>query len=146
MPTAEEQNTAYGPSSMEKSEILERLRQGGYRITRQRMALLDVILESDCSCCKEIYFQVHKKMPKIGIATTYRMINTLEEVGAIKRKNIYRICSQDNFLVKDCIVEYSGGVQICLSSEKFQRVVEEGMKCLGLGKEKGVEQIIAVNR
>ncbi|MGN0288204.1 MAG: Fur family transcriptional regulator [Lachnospiraceae bacterium] len=146
MPTIEEQNTAYSHPSMGKEEILERLRQGGYRITRQRIVLLDVILESECSCCKEIYFQVHKRMPQMGIATIYRMLNTLEEVGAIKRKSIYQICSQDNFQVEDCIVEYSGGVQICLSKENFHRVVEEGMKCLGLGKEKAVQQVIALNR
>ncbi|MGN1331471.1 MAG: Fur family transcriptional regulator, partial [Lachnospiraceae bacterium] len=91
MPTQNEQSTAYSQSAMEREEIINLLRQEGYRITRQRLALLEVILENECVCCKEIYFQVHKKMPQIGIATIYRMINTLEEVGAIKRKNIYQI-------------------------------------------------------
>ena len=32
--------------------------------------------------------------PKIGVATVYRMVNTLESIGAISRKNMYRVaCS-----------------------------------------------------
>ena len=146
IPTIEEQNTAYSQSSMGKEEILERLRQGGYRITRQRIALLDVILERECTCWKEIYFQVHKKMPQIGIATIYRMMNTLEEIGAIQRKSTYQLNSAGSYLVDNCIVEYSGGVQICLSKDNFHRVVEEGMKNLGLSREKTVQQVIAVNQ
>ncbi len=146
MSNIEEENIGYAHSELEKEEILERLRQGGYRITRQRMALLEVILESECSCCKEIYFQVHKKMPRIGIATIYRMINTLEEVGAIQRKNIYQICSSNKFRVEDCIVEYSSGVQVSLSGEKLHQVVEEGIKNLGLAREKSISQIIALGQ
>ncbi|MGN0307335.1 MAG: Fur family transcriptional regulator [Lachnospiraceae bacterium] len=146
IPSVEEQNTAYSYSTMGKEEILERLRERGYRITRQRVALLEVILERECSCCKEIYFQVHKTMPTIGIATIYRMINTLEEIGAIRRKNLYQIALLECYPVKNCIVEYSGGTQICLSGEKLHRVVEEGMKNLGLSREKAVRQIIAVNQ
>lgn len=146
IPTIEEQNTAYSHSSMGKEEILEKLRREGYRITRQRIALLEVILERECTCCKEIYFQVHKKMPHIGIATIYRMMNTLEEIGAIRRKNTYQLCSPGNYSVDNCIVEYSGGVQICLSRDNFHRVIEEGMKNLGLAKEKTVQQVFAVNQ
>ena len=146
LPTIEEQNTAYSHSSMGREEILERLRQGGYRITRQRVALLDVILKRECTCCKEIYFQVHKTMPQIGIATIYRMVNTLEEIGAIHRKSIYQLCSPKNYSVDNCIVEYSGGVQICLTKEKLYRVIEEGMKNLGFSREKTVQQVIAINQ
>ena len=53
--------------------------------------LLDIILEEDCSCCKEIYYKASKIDPKIGTATVYRMINTLEEIGAISRKNMYKV-------------------------------------------------------
>ena len=77
----------------DKDIIISRLKQQGCRITKQRLMLLDVILEEDCSSCKEIYYKAVKKDPKIGAATVYRMVNTLEEIGAINRKNMYRICS-----------------------------------------------------
>ena len=55
------------------------------------MMILDIILEEDCSCCKEIYYKASKLDPKIGTATVYRMINTLEEIGAIsKKKHVIR--------------------------------------------------------
>ena len=63
---------------------------GGW-ITKQRLILLDVILEGECGSCKEIYYRASKIDHSIGTATVYRMINTLEEIGAIDRKNMYRV-------------------------------------------------------
>ena len=76
---------------MKKQEIIQQLRMRKYRITNQRQMLLDIILEGDCSSSKEIYYKAAKKDPGIGAATVYRMINTLEEIGAINRKNTYKI-------------------------------------------------------
>ena len=42
----------------DKDIIISRLKQQGCRITKQRLMLLDVILEEDCSSCKEIYYKV----------------------------------------------------------------------------------------
>ena len=74
-----------------KSYILQELRKNGCRITNQRPLLIDIILQDECCCCKEIYYQAIKKDPTIGMATVYRMVKTLEETGLIKRKNLYRI-------------------------------------------------------
>lgn len=76
----------------QKEAIIQRLREDGCRITKQRLMLLDIILEDDCASCKEIYYRACKKDPSIGAATVYRMINTLEDIGAISRKNMYKIC------------------------------------------------------
>ena len=75
----------------QKQIIIERLKEDGCRITKQRLMLLDIILEDECSSCKEIYYRASKKDPSIGTATGYRMINTLEDIGAISRKNMYKI-------------------------------------------------------
>ena len=82
---------SYERSRMQKDMILQMLKKRGCRITKQRMMILDIILEEDCSCCKEIYYKASKLDPKIGTATVYRMINTLEEIGAISRKNRYHV-------------------------------------------------------
>lgn len=71
---------------MPKEVIIEKLRQNGCRITKQRLMLLDVILQDECSCCKEIFYKASRLDDKIGTATVYRMVNTLEEIGAISRK------------------------------------------------------------
>ena len=75
----------------QKQIIIERLKEDGCRITKQRLMLLDIILEDECSSCKEIYYRASKIDPSIGTATVYRMINTLEDIGAISRKNMYKI-------------------------------------------------------
>ena len=74
-----------------KEQIIEKLKENGCRITKQRLMLIDIILENDCSSCKEIFYKASKADHKIGVATVYRMINALEEIGAISRKNMYRV-------------------------------------------------------
>lgn len=76
---------------MSQEMIISRLKEQGFRITKQRKLIIRVILEHDCSCCKEIYYQVREKDQTVGIATVYRMIKTLEEAGLIDRRNLYRI-------------------------------------------------------
>lgn len=78
-------------SAEQKQMIIDRLRRQGCRITKQREVLLDVILEEDCASCKEIYYRASKMDSSIGIATVYRMINKLEEIGAISRRNMYKV-------------------------------------------------------
>ena len=81
--------------NMQKEAILNRLRQRGCRITKQRMLLLDIILEEECSSCKEIYYKASKIDSSIGSATVYRMINMLEEIGAINRRNMYKVSCEE---------------------------------------------------
>ena len=37
----------------EKEAIMQKLKENGCRITKQRMEILDVILQNQCSSCKE---------------------------------------------------------------------------------------------
>ena len=78
-------------NKMQKDMIISLLKQSGGRITKQRLLIIDIILESECTCCKEIYFKASRIDNKIGTATVYRMINKLEEIGAISRKNMYKV-------------------------------------------------------
>ena len=81
-----------GLAKIHKREIiLEQLRKKGFRITEQRKLLIDVILEDECSSCKEIYYKTAKKDSTVGIATVYRMVKTLEDLKLINRKNLYQI-------------------------------------------------------
>lgn len=76
---------------MSQEIIVNRLKEQGFRITKQRRLIISTILECSCSCCKEIYYRVREKDRTVGIATVYRMIRTLEEAGLIDRRNLYRI-------------------------------------------------------
>lgn len=57
-------NQQYQRSSMQRSAIVDRLRREGCRITKQRKIILDIILQEECTCCKEIYF-LHLKRIQI---------------------------------------------------------------------------------
>ena len=74
-----------------RAYVIRELKKNGCRITNQRQILIDVILQDECCSCKEMYYQALEKDPTIGMATVYRMVKTLEEIGLIQRKNLYRI-------------------------------------------------------
>lgn len=74
---------------MQQEEIIKKLKESGCRITKQRLAVLDVILEHECFSAKEVFYYVSKVDSGVGQATVYRMLNTLEEIGVLGRRNIY---------------------------------------------------------
>ena len=97
----------YQRTEMQKEMVLQRLREQGCRITKQRQMLLDVILQEDCTSCKEIYYKAVKVDSGIGAATVYRMVNLLEDIGAISRKNIYKVsCCMECEKENACTIEF----------------------------------------
>ena len=69
----------------QKEMIISELQKNGKRITDQRRILLDVILEGKWSSCKEIYYMASKRDPSMGLATVYRMVAVLEEMGFLRK-------------------------------------------------------------
>ena len=74
-----------------KEQVIDRLKNSGCRITRQRKLIVDVIMKNDYTSCKDIYYQVIAKDKTIGMATVYRMIRVLEDIGIIKRIDMIEI-------------------------------------------------------
>jgi len=70
---------------MNNEQIVEALKESGMRITRQRMIVADVIADNDGASCKDICCIVRGKDSSVGVATVYRMINLLEDIGVIER-------------------------------------------------------------
>lgn len=96
---------SYHRLQMQRDMIVEKLRERGCRITKQRLTLIDIILEDDCSSCKEIFYKASRINSNIGSATVYRMVSVLEEIGAISRKNMLRVaCSEDCSMEDVCTV------------------------------------------
>lgn len=124
--------TNYHRTKMQKEIVLQRLKENGCRITKQRKILLDIILQEDCSSCKEIYYKAVAKDSGIGAATVYRMVNLLEEVGAISRKNMYRIsCGMNCDKENACMIELDDQTICNLSSGEWYRVISEGLRFCG---------------
>ncbi|MBQ9494329.1 MAG: transcriptional repressor [Treponema sp.] len=69
-------------------EILASFKKNGMRITVQRKRLLALILKSPGMSPKELFYSAHKADSSIGRATVYRMVNSLQELGYIRRQYI----------------------------------------------------------
>ena len=115
-----------------RDQILQILRQRGFRITNQRKIIIDVILKKDCASCKEIYYQANAIDSTIGIATVYRMIKTLEDIEAIDRKNMYTI-GYDAKLEwnKELFLYLKSKKVIQMSMKEWKSVMEEGLRARG---------------
>lgn len=68
--------------------VIRQLKENGYRITPQRRLLIQIILENEYSSCKEIYFTAREKDQKVGMATVYRMVQLLEDMGLIHKEMV----------------------------------------------------------
>ena len=122
----------YRRTKMQKEMVLQSLKEKGCRITKQREILLDIILQEECASCKEIYYEAVEVDSSIGAATVYRMVNLLEEIGAISRKNMYRIsCGMNCHRENSCVIELDDRAVFQLSSSEWYKVISEGLRCLG---------------
>lgn len=128
---------------MSEEDIYARLKENGLRLTEQRKLIINIILNETFSCCKEVYILAHKRDASIGIATVYRMINVLEEIGAISRKNIETVnCNGRCCDMKGgCTVVTDESKKIILSEEDIQEALKYIMEKNGYSK---VEEIKAV--
>ena len=62
------------------------LRDEGVRITRQRTALIEVLAEShDHPDADELHRRAREKDPSVSLATVYRTLSQLEEMGLVHR-------------------------------------------------------------
>ena len=125
-----------------KDEIIERLKENGCRITKQRKILIDIILENDCASCKEIFYKASQEDDRIGVATVYRMINALERIGAISRKNMYRIESGES-CAGGCDIVLEDDTVFRMPKEKLDQIVRDGVRRCGyLSNGKEISRII----
>ena len=129
-----------------KDQIIEKLKENGCRITKQRLMLIDIILENDCSSCKEIFYKASKADHRIGVATVYRMINALEKIGAISRKNMYKVeCSDNCGAQGGCEIILDDNTICRLSPGNWNKVVREGMRRCGYLKNQKIAKIKVEN-
>lgn len=86
-------------SLSDQEVVLHELRRQGKRITGQRKVILDIILCQNWENCKDIYYEAIKVDSSIGIATVYRMLDTLEELGVLQKRCSYYI---DHEMIEKC--------------------------------------------
>jgi Fur family peroxide stress response transcriptional regulator len=76
--------TAHQKERLEK--FVKVCKEKGLKITPQRLAVYEILLRrKDHPTVEEIYEEVKKTYPFVSLATVYRTVETLEELGFIKR-------------------------------------------------------------
>lgn len=79
----------------QKKDIVNEFQRLGKRITKQRMVILDVILEQNWTDCKEVYYEAVRRDSTVGLSTVYRTIRMLEEIGVLKRVYQYVLTDEN---------------------------------------------------
>lgn len=88
-----------------------------------------------------------KRDKGIGTATVYRMISTLEEIGAISRKNMYKIncnsdcareeCDHNNV----CTIQLDDESRVHLSAKSWNQVIEQGLRQCGYLTDQSIKSV-----
>ena len=120
---AEQTNERYQRSSESRDHILRQLRKRGFRVTRQREVILDAILNHECTSCKEIYYQAVAKDPGIGMATVYRMVNTLTDIGVLKVASLKPAESRHGS-AQCCVITMKDESTLELSREEMMTILK----------------------
>lgn len=123
---------------MEKFEkrlehIVQRLREQGYRLTPQRMAILRVLVYSRSHpTAEEIYRQVAADFPMISLATVYKTLNMLKELGEVMELEVEGCSHYDgNIIPHPHLVCVKCHTITDLPPEAMVRIPEETLTATG---------------
>lgn len=80
------------PGEIEK--LKSNLKEKGYKLTPQRRAIVDIIISNEGShlTTEELYDLVKIECPEIGLATVYRTVQLLEELGVVSKLDLNDGC------------------------------------------------------
>ncbi len=126
----------------QKEEILNQFRKQGFRITKQRKLILDILLNHRFECKKAICYYVHQADPTVGNATVYRMLQVLEQMGVLCPENSYMVhLKEKEQEEKKCIVVMKSNKKIILSQSEWEEAVIESLEKKGYCNEE-IEKVI----
>lgn len=111
--------------SVDMQELKEDLKKKGYKLTPQRRAIVDTIIKNEGKhlTAEEIYDEVKKDCPEIGLATVYRTVLLLEEVKLLSRLDLSDGCSRYEIIHQD--EEHRHHHLICNQCNKVFEVEED---------------------
>jgi Fe2+ or Zn2+ uptake regulation protein len=80
-------------STLNALGLAEALSSRGYKLTRQRLAVLDTVARSDgCLAPAAVHAMAKDVCPDIGLTTVYRTLEILEGLGAVRRVHSEQGC------------------------------------------------------
>lgn len=69
---------------MNREDLIKKLREKGYKITPQRLAIFDLINDNkDHPSAEEIHEKLSKNFPTMSLSTVYQVLNLFQELNLI---------------------------------------------------------------
>ena len=121
---------------IDMNALKEDLKKKGYKLTPQRRSIVDTIIDNEGQhlTAEEIYDKVKKNCPEIGLATVYRTILLLEELGVISRLDLNDGCSRYEIVHSNETHRHHH--LICNTCHKVSEVQDDLLEELEIGIEK----------
>jgi Fur family transcriptional regulator, ferric uptake regulator len=90
-------------SSTEIEKLKSNLKEKGYKLTPQRRAIVDNIIKNEGThlTTEELYDFVKKECPEIGLATVYRTVQLLEDLGVVSKLDLNDGCYRYELVHED---------------------------------------------
>lgn len=120
-------------SASDIEKFKNNLKEKGYKLTPQRRAIVDNIIKNEGShlTTEELYDLVKKECPEIGLATVYRTVQLLEDLGVVSKLDLndgcyrYELVHEDenhhhhHLICSDCgkVIEVQGDLLEVLEHE-----------------------------
>jgi Fur family transcriptional regulator, ferric uptake regulator len=122
-------------SKRQTAEMKTALQQAGLRVTAQRIALLQVMAETeDHPEVEEIHRRAQLIDPKISVATVYRTVAALERAGMIQRHSFEGARARYERVDKvhhDHIVDLDSGQIVEFQSDRIEQLQSEIAALMG---------------
>jgi Fur family peroxide stress response transcriptional regulator len=107
------------------AELSRRLAEAGHRSTPQRMAIVEALLRGDHPSAESIFVRVHAQFPMTSLATVYKTLHTLQELGEVRELAVRS--GRSHF---DAMPPISHSHVICSSCGKIEDIDFAGMGAL----------------
>lgn len=122
-------NEQFNVNSSLTDETLRKLESSGLRMTVQRRHIIEILTSSQCTSPKELWYEAKQFVPDLGIATVYRLINRLEQIGVISKAR--NLGMQKVEPVLGTLTDPAGR-KMNLASLKLSEVVKQGLIAKGI--------------
>jgi len=116
--------------SEKAASFREQLKERGLKLTTQRQAVLDVIIEHEGEhlSSEEIFELVRKNYPDIGLATVYRTLTLLDSMDLVYKLDLDDGCNRYELNKKN--EDHRHHHLICMSCGSVEEVEEDLLESL----------------
>ncbi|CAH2213140.1 Fur family transcriptional regulator [Tepidibacter aestuarii] len=107
-----------------------KLKEEGYKLTPQRRSIVDIMIKNEGKHLnsEEIYDLVKIACPEIGLATVYRTLQLLDDIGAVSKLNLDDGCCRYEINLND--ETHNHHHLICKKCNKIMEVEEDLLETL----------------